>query len=394
MLERANAIASQLTRWRREFHAHPELGFEEQRTSAYVAEVLRSLGYRVRTGVGRSGVVAERGAGHPVIGLRADMDALPLQEDNPVPYASQTPDVMHACGHDAHTAILLGVATLLAQETFPGTLRLLFQPAEEVGDEEGISGAPRMIEDGAAEGLDAVLALHVDAAQPTGDVVIGAGPSSAGVDTFYATIIGQGGHGATPHKVVDPIYISGHVILALHGIVSRQLHPAAPAVVSIGAIHGGEASNVIPERVELAGTIRYMETEIRTQVHAEIERALALARTMGGDFALEIERGYPPMDNDAEMAELLREVATDLLGAEHIHAPELQMGAEDFGFFCAAAPGAMFMLGSRIEGDERRHHDPRFDIDERCLPIGAAVLAKAALRLLRRGDTQREEREK
>jgi len=176
--------------------------------------------------------------------------------------------------------------------------------------------------------------------------------------------------------------------------VSRRLHPAAPSVVSIGAIHGGEASNVIPERVELAGTIRYMAPEIRTQVHAEIERALALARTMGGEFALEIERGYPPMDNDTDMAALLREVATGLLGAEHIHAPELNMGAEDFGFFSAVAPGAMFMLGSRIEGDERRHHDPRFDIDERCLPIGAAILAKAALRLLRRRNTKMEEREK
>ncbi|MBN1810466.1 MAG: amidohydrolase [Anaerolineae bacterium] len=394
MLKRANAIASQLTQWRREFHAHPELGFQEEHTSAYVAEVLTSLGYRVQTGVGRTGVVAERGGGDPVIGLRADMDALPLQEDNPVPYASQTPGVMHACGHDAHTAIALGVATLLAQETFPGTLRLLFQPAEEVGDEEGISGAPRMIEDGAAEGLDTVLALHVDSSQPVGDVVIGAGPSSAGVDTFYATIIGQGGHGATPHKVVDPIHISGHVILALHGIISRRLHPAAPAVISIGAIHGGEASNVIPERVELAGTIRYLKPKIRAQVHAEIERALALAQTMGGDFELEIERGYPPMANDAGVAKLLERVATDLLGAEHIHAPEIQMGAEDFGFFCTAAPGAMFMLGSRIEGDERRHHDPRFDIDERCLPIGAALLAEAALRLLRQGDQQTEGREK
>lgn len=200
--------------------------------------MLGSLGYRVRTGVGRTGVVAERGQGHPVVAIRADMDALPIQEANNVPYASQVPGVMHACGHDAHTAIALGVATLLAQEALLGTVRFLFQPAEEVGDVEGISGAPRMVEDGAMEGVETVLALHVDSSVPAGDIALEAGAPSAGVDTFYATVIGQGGHGAMPHKVVDPIYIAGHVILALHRIVSRRLDPLDPAVVSIGTVEG------------------------------------------------------------------------------------------------------------------------------------------------------------
>jgi len=348
--------------------------------------VLESLGYRVRTGVGRTGVVAERGQGHPIVAIRADMDALPIQEANDVPYASQVPGVMHACGHDAHTAIGLGVATLLAQETFPssGTVRFLFQPAEEVGDDEGISGAPRMVEEGAMEGVDAVLALHVDADTAAGDITLGAGPVSAGVDSFRATVTGKGGHGAYPHEVVDPIYIAGHVILALHGIVSRRLHPSAPAVVSIGSIHGGQADNVIPEQVEMSGTIRFMEPEVREQIHAGIERALGVARALGGDYALRFEHSGPPMINDVGVVGLIRKVATELLGDEHIQPHKQEMGAEDFGAFSELAPGAMFMLGCRIEEDERKHHHPRFDINERCLPIGAAILAEAALRLLRK----------
>lgn len=384
MLQKAQEIQEQLVAWRREFHTYPELGFRETRTAARVAEILTGLGYRVRTGVGRTGVVAERGEGHPVIAVRADMDALPIQEANDVPYASQHPGVMHACGHDAHTAIALGVARLLADESFPGTLRLLFQPAEEVADEEGISGAPRMIQDGAMEGVDTVLALHVDPSIGVGDIVLETGPASAGVDTFYATLLGRGGHGASPHRTVDPIYIAGHVILALHGIVSRRIDPMAPAVISVGSIHGGQADNVIPDRVELTGTVRYMKTEVQQQLHAEIERALQIARALGGDYELRLEMGYPPMINDAGIVDLFRQVAADLLGEEHIRPPHPGMGAEDFGYFSALAPGAMVGLGCRIEGDERVAHNPRFDIDERCLPVGAAILAEAALRLLRK----------
>jgi amidohydrolase len=384
MFERTRELEKQLIDWRREFHAHPELGFQEMRTAARVAEVLESLGYRVRAGVGRTGVVAERGRGHPVVGVRADMDALPIQEDNDVPYASQVPDVMHACGHDAHTAIGLGVATLLAQETFPGAVRFLFQPAEETVDDGGLSGAPRMVEDGAMKDVDAVLALHVDSSLIVGDIAVGAGPTSAGVDTFHTTIIGRGGHGAAPHKVVDPIYIAGYAILTLNGIVSRRLNPFDQAVVSIGSIHGGQADNVIPERVEMCGTIRYMEPEVQKQIHAEIERALGVVRALGGDYTLDVKIGYPPMLNDAGVVDLLREAAADVLGTEHVKPPQKGMGAEDFGFFCSLAPGAMFSLGCRIEEDERRHHSPQFDVDERCLPVGAAILAETALRLLRR----------
>ena len=383
-LRRSREIEDQLVVWRREFHTYPELGFREVRTAARVAEVLGKLGYRVRTGVGRTGVVAERGQGRPTVAIRADMDALPIQEANHVPYVSQVPGVMHACGHDAHVAIALGVATLLAQETFPGAVRFLFQPAEEVGDDEGVSGAPRMVQDGAMEEVDAVLALHVAPDLPVEDVVVDAGAISAGVDSFFATIFGRGGHGAMPHKVVDPVYIAAHVVLALHGIVSRRLHPLDPAVVSIGSIHGGAAENVIPERVDMSGTIRFMETEVQKQIHAEVERGLEIARTLGGDYTLRIEHGGRPMINDERIVDLIREVVADLLGDDHIQSRRPEMGAEDFGAFSELAPGAMFSLGCLIEGDKRKLHSPRFDIDERCLPIGVAILADVALCLLRR----------
>jgi len=205
MLEKARGIEDKLVIWRRDFHMHPELGFHETRTSARVAEIATDLGCRIRRGVGRTGVVAELGEGSPVMALRADMDALPLQEANQVAYISKNPGVMHACGHDGHTAMLLGTVALLAGEKFPGMVRFLFQPSEEVGDEEGISGAPRMIADGAMQGVDMVIALHVDSSTPVGDIRVESGPASGGVDSWFATIIGKGGHAAKPHETVDPL---------------------------------------------------------------------------------------------------------------------------------------------------------------------------------------------
>lgn len=362
---------------------HPEMGFTETRTAAKVAEVLQSLGCRVRTGVGKTGVIGELGEGKPIIGIRADMDALPIQEENDQPYKSTVAGVMHACGHDAHTAILLGAATLLSQEEFPGTVRFFFQPSEEVEDEEGISGAPRMIEDGAMEDVDAVIALHVGAAIQTGKIELGAGDSAAGVDTFYGSVIGRGGHGSTPHKVIDPIFLSGYVILALNSIISRRLHPFDQAVISIGSIHGGTIDNVIPERVEFSGTIRFLSKKVQHKLHQEIERAFEVAKAMGGDYELRIVEGYPPMENEATIVKLLEETAADLIGEANIAEPEPEMGAEDFGFFMEHAPGAMFFLGCKMEDFERRHHDPQFDVNEECLPIGAAMFAEAATRYLK-----------
>ncbi len=383
MLKKAQSIHDKLVQWRRQIHRHPELGFQELQTAQLVAETCRQLGWRVKAFVGKTGVVAELGEGKPCVGLRADMDALPIQEINDVEYASEIPGVMHACGHDAHTAMLLGVATLLEKETFPGKVRLLFQPAEEVGDEEGISGAPRMIADGAADDLDAVFALHVDSNLSVGKITINSGYSSAGVDTFYAAVIGNGGHGAFPHRTVDPIYLTSLVIQAINGIVSRRIHPFEPAVVSIGAVHGGAASNVIPDQVELIGTIRYLQPEVQQIIQQEVENALQITRPLGGDYQLKWEIGYPPMLNHPQAVEIIRTVAKQMLGEDQVGIPDNEMGAEDFGFFTQKAPGAMFYLGAKIEGDVRYGHQSRFDIDERCLPIGTALLAQTALTHLR-----------
>jgi amidohydrolase len=387
MLNKAKIIGDELTAYRHDFHQHPEVGFKEFRTSERVAQLLRALGYRVRQNVGKTGVVAEIGEGQPIVAIRADMDALPLQEDNETDYTSQNPGVMHACGHDAHTAILLGVAELLTKEdNLPGTVRLLFQPAEEVADEEGLSGAPRMIQDGAMEGGVAItLALHVSAHLPVGQIQIDSGPSSGGVDEFRGAIIGSGGHGARPQETVDPIYLSSFVILALHGIVSRRLNPFDPAVVTIGTIHAGVAENVIPSRVEIGGTIRFMETSVQNEIHTEITRAFEIARTMGGDYSLQFEIGTLPMNNDDRVVELIKQTAADLIGIENILPPTKGLGAEDFGCFSDLAPGAMFMLGSKVEGEEREHHNSRFDVNDQCLPYGVAILTETTMRFLRKG---------
>ncbi|HEX9092086.1 MAG TPA: M20 family metallopeptidase [Anaerolineales bacterium] len=387
MLNRAKQLQDKLQGYRRDFHKFPETGFQEQRTATRVAELLTALGCRVRQNVGKTGVIGELGEGLPIVAIRADMDALPLQEENQTEYSSQNPGVMHACGHDSHVAILLGVAELLSGEgKLPGTVRFLFQPAEEVADEEGLSGAPRMVQDGAMQGgVGMVIALHVSAHIPVGQIHVGAGPSSGGVDSFHAKVIGRGGHGARPHETVDPIYLSAHVILALNGIISRKLNPFDPAVVSVGSIHGGRADNVIPNDVDILGTLRYTELKVQEQIHTEIRRAFEVAKTLGGDYQLKFELGTPPMINHEKVVNLIRETAIGLIGSQNVLPPENGLGAEDFGCFSELAPGAMFLLGCRIEGDEREHHNPRFDVDDRCLPYGAAILAETALRYLRQG---------
>ncbi len=385
MLKQSHAIYEDLVHWRRDFHTHPELGFAEQRTAEIVARELEKLGYQVRRGVGRTGVVADYGDSNgPTIAIRADLDALPILEADDREYASLTPGVMHACGHDSHTAMALGAAAILAKEKFSGRVRFLFQPSEEVGDEEGISGAPRMIADGALEGVDFVIAQHVDPQEPVGTVSIQAGPVSGGVDSWFGKILGVGGHGAHPHETVDPFYLLGHVIVGLNAIVSRRLSPFQPAVVSIGTVNGGFAQNVIPAMVEITGTLRYADPEIHAKIWDEIRRAFEISRTLGGDFELNFEDGSPPMINHPAAADLLRAAGSAVLGAENVHPLKPTLGAEDFGAFTEKVPGAMFTLGTRIEGDERTLHHPRFDIDERAMPIGTAVLAEAVLRFLKK----------
>jgi amidohydrolase len=384
MLNRAREIQSQLSAWRRDFHMHPELGFNELRTSARVAEILEQFGYRVRRGVGRTGVVAEFGDGKPVLAIRADMDALPLQETNQVSYVSQNPGVMHACGHDSHMAMALGAAALLSREKFPGTLRFLFQPSEEVADDEGLSGAPRMIADGAMDGVDMVIATHVEATTPVGAIRIKAGPASGGVDSWFGEIIGRGGHGAHPHQTIDPFYITAHVILALDAIISRRLDPFDPAVVSVGSVNGGFTENVIPERVKMTGTLRYTEKRVQEQLHNEIRRAFEISRTLGGDYELNFETGTPPMINSPQAADLIAAVAIDLIGRENVLPWKEELGAEDFGCFMELAPGAMFALGTDNTSLGRHLHSPDFDMDESAMPVGTAIIVETSLRFLRK----------
>lgn len=385
ILEQARAMQETLSAWRRDIHMHPELSFQEFRTARLVADTLREMGIEVETGIGKTGVVARIGEGKPVIGIRADMDALPIQEANDVPYASQTPGVMHACGHDAHTAILLGVARLLneKQDRPPGEIRLLFQPSEEDEDSEGKSGAVRMIEDGALNGVDAVIALHVASGLPAGQIRITSGYNSAAVDSFTATIIGEGCHGAYPHYGVDPIFILAQVINAIHGIRARRINPVHPAVISIGAVHAGAANNVIPNEVQMNGTIRSYDDETRHQLWDELEKAFGVARALGGDYTLKIIKSYPSQYNDPEVAALIREIGREMLGENGLHSEKPGMGAEDFSYMSRIAPGAMFSLGAQYDEMNRPHHSPIFDLDESSFPIGAAILAETACRLLK-----------
>ena len=384
MLKQAHALSEEIIEWRRDFHMHPETGFDVQRTAGIVADELENLGYQVRRGVGKTGVVADLGEGHPLVAIRADMDALPLQEMNNYEYKSQVDGKMHACGHDSHTAMALAAATILAKEEFPGTVRFLFQPAEEVADEEGKSGAQRMVEDGAAEGIDFVIAQHIDPAIPVGTVAISPGPASGGVDSWFGTIYGKGGHGAHPDQAIDTFYLTAHVILALNAIVSRRLDPFAPAVVSIGSVNGGFTENVIPESVRITGTFRYADPKLHPQIREEILRAFEVARTLGGDYELAFEYGGPPMVNDEHVSNVIKQAARDLLGAENVHKLTKTLGAEDFGSFMENCPGAMFNLGVQKEGHEDYPlHHPQFDLDERALPIGTAVIVETALRFLR-----------
>ena len=383
MLKQSHAISEELIEWRRDFHMHPEIGFELHRTSKIVAEELEKMGYRVRRNVGKTGVVAEIGEGGKMVAIRADMDALPILEMNEYEYVSQNKGAMHACGHDSHTAMALGAALLLSKEKLPGRVRFLFQPCEETVDEEGKSGAQRMSEEGAMEGVDWVIAQHVDPATPVGAIRINAGMIYGGVDSWSAVIRGKGGHGAYPDKTLDPFPLLAHVITALNGIVSRKLNPFDPAVVSIGSVNGGFAENVIPEEVRITGTLRFTNEETHQQIHAEMKQAFELVKALGGTYELNFQIGGPPMLNDPFVSEMIEATGKDLLGENNVGEIEKSLGAEDFGEFMKHAPGAMFNLGTQKQGHEAYLlHHPKFDIDERALPIGTAMLAETAKRFL------------
>ncbi|MEZ4510781.1 MAG: M20 family metallopeptidase [Chloroflexota bacterium] len=384
MLEKAKALQAELSRLRRTIHMHPELGFEELQTGALVAQTLSDLGIEMQTGVAKTGIIGRIGNGNgPVIGIRADMDALPILEANDVAYKSQVPGKMHACGHDSHTTMLLGAAMLLKDIPFDGEIRLIFQPSEERQDGEGKSGGMRMVEEQALEGLDAVIGLHVVGMLDRGHVVLDEGYVLANVDTIYAKVKGKGGHGAQPHLSRDPIFMMGPILTALHGIVSRWVSPTEPAVVTVGKMVGGTVSNVIPSEVELEITCRSLNDDVREQLVHEVEQALSIARNLGGDYEMRRVKGYPALYNDPKVVGWLRETAVEFLGADNVHARGPSMGGEDFAYMSRASQGAMIFLGVKDpEGPPRFLHHPEFDLDETAMPIGAALLAETALRFV------------
>ncbi|GIV73912.1 MULTISPECIES: M20 metallopeptidase family protein [Caldilinea] len=387
LLQRARSIHESIRTWRRTIHRYPELSFTEQRTAALVNSVLIDLGLQTETEVAKTGVVAHiRGGNGPTVALRADMDALPIQEVNGTEFDSTRPGIMHACGHDAHTAMLLGAATLLKQLAdegkLPGVVRLLFQPSEEAQDDEGKSGGMRMVEEGALEGVDAVFGLHVDPFHDVGSVATRPGPMMAAADMFEIVVIGSGGHAARPQSTIDPIALSAHVINAVHQIVSRRLDPTQPGVITIGTIQGGTANNIIPDRVTMTGTIRSFTPEVRTLLQDELMRAAGVVESLGGRAEVTIFPGYPPTVNDPAATEHMMGAMRELLGENHVTESELIMGAEDFSYMAQAAPGCFLRLG--VHNPSWREYYPvhraDFRMDEDALPIGAAALALTALR--------------
>ncbi|MBF2098966.1 MAG: amidohydrolase [Gloeomargaritaceae cyanobacterium C42_A2020_066] len=375
------ALQTELVTWRRQFHQHPELGFREVNTAAVVTEQLRAWGYEPQTGIAQTGVVATLSSGRPgpVLALRADMDALPIQELNTVPYRSRIDGVMHACGHDGHTAILLGVARYLAahRESFAGTVKLIFQPAEE-----GPGGAKPMIEAGVLEHpkVDAILGLHLWNDLPLGAVGVKSGPLMAASDFFDITIQGRGGHGAKPQQTIDALVIAAQVVTVLQTLVARQMDPLEPVVVTVGQFQAGTARNVIADNATLGGTIRYFNPALAPQLPERLETLVAgICAAQGAHYRLDYRHLYPPVINAPELAALVREVAQVVVETPSGMVPNCQtMGGEDMAFFLQEVPGCYFFLGSANPDLALTypHHHPCFDFDETALGLGVEMFIR------------------
>lgn len=382
-------IEQQLINWRRHIHQYPELSFNEFKTAQFVEEALRKMeGVSVQTNVANTGVVAaiSKGIGKTVA-IRADMDALPIVENTDHGFPSKHSGVMHACGHDAHTAILLGVVKVLSKMAknglFQGTVKFIFQPAEESTDHEGLSGAPRMLNEGVLEDVEAIIALHMCPWHPVGTIQVNNGFSMANVDVFHGKISGTGGHGGYPHLGTDPVWMLGSVLQAFYGLISRRISALDTAVASIGEIHTGTASNIIPEQVTITGTLRSYSTEVREQLAEEVEKAFKVVEAFGGTYSYSVEKGEPALNNDACVNEIIKQAAKELFPAIQVEEKPFGLGGEDFGYMTREVPGAMFFLGCALpDGVSRDLHTNFFDIDERSMPMGAAILAKTALKLL------------
>lgn len=392
-LQHAEELFPYTQAMRRDFHKHPELGFREVRTGGIVAKELEALGLEVTKGVGKTGVVGylEGPKPGPTILLRFDMDALPITEETGAEYASTNPGVMHACGHDGHTAIGLTVAKMLHahRDKLAGSIKFCFQPSEEGTNGEDVGGALMMMRDGVLESpkVEKTLSLHVWNDKPVGWLHVGSGPVMAGADLFIIKLTGKGGHGAAPETTVDPVVAAAQIVTALQTIVSRNVAPLKPAVVSVTSVHAGTAFNIIPQVAELNGTIRTFEQEVRKIVHERFEQIVrGIASSMGCEAEITIKQVTAPVINNEAVTERVLNVAQALLPQNEIETdPYLTMGAEDMGYMQEKADGCYFMIGSANaeKNLNYNHHHPKFDFDERALVTGAALMASAAADLLK-----------
>lgn len=380
--DEALSLSAQMAERRRDLHRHPELAFWETRTAGIVASTLSDLGLEVQTGIGKTGVVAllEGQEDGQTVLVRADMDALPIHEMNETDYVSQTPNVVHACGHDGHVSISLAVAQMLSRRRseIRGRIKFVFQPAEETS-----TGADAMVADGVLENPrpDYSIGLHLWNELPVGQVSVTPGPCMAAADTWSCTITGYGGHGASPHLAKDPITAAAQIISTLQTVVSRNVDPLDSGVVTVGSIHGGDAFNVIPPMVELTGTIRTYKPATRDMIHRRLgEICDGLARAVDCKVELAIRRMTSAVTNDPTLSERVAAIAARHLGAENVRRDVRTMGSEDMSFLMGDIPGCFFFVGSANAGRQLNypHHNPRFDFDEQALVIGAAILAEAA----------------
>lgn len=388
--EKAKKLEANLVNWRREIHKHPELSFNEHNTSAFVKKQLEDIpGIKIETGIaGHTGILATLSNGEgPTIAIRADMDALPITEENDIEYISQNKGVMHACGHDAHTAILIGVAHVLGdlfeKNKYQGRVKLLFQPAEENPDHQGNTGSRYVVSEGVLNDADAAFALHMCPWREVGEAQLNDGYSMANNDTFKGTIYGSGGHGAYPEQTWDPIWMTGPTMQSLYGIITRRVSPLKSGVVTVGKINSGTSTNVIPEKVEIEGTIRSYDPQVQQFLINKVKQAFSVAETLDGKYRVDITHGEPALQNNKEVNSWLKETIQDLYPDYSIFEEPFGLGSEDFSYVTQVIPGAMFFLGCKKRGDKQRNlHTSDFDIDEACLPYGLAILAETAVRYL------------
>ncbi len=367
-------IEKNIIDWRRDFHQYPELGFDEHRTSKIIGEALKEMGLAPQMNVGKTGVTADLSFGEgPTIALRADMDALPMQETSGLDFSSKHDGVMHACGHDGHMAMLLGAAKALTQngDSFNGTVRFIFQPAEE-----GAGGARYMIEDGCLDGVDEIYGIHVWNYQPVGEVGITDGPVLAAADMFEIKIKGIGGHGAAPQGTVDTVVVASHLVQALQTIVSRNTNPLESTVVTIGTINGGHNFNIIADEVTLSGTARAYTEENRNLIKTRMTEIIdGVAKTFGAGISFDYEDGYPPTINHTDPTNKVLKAAERVVG-EKAGMPYLSMGGEDFSYYLQKIPGCFFFVGSAPNDQklfETPHHCSHFTMDERALLVGPSI---------------------